>query len=261
MMDSVHPLKRRGVFRYLEMGGAGGDGPPVLLLHGMIGGIGNWDATAEALSRGGHRVLVPHLPVFERSRSEASVVAFAHFIAAFLDEIHIERVVVAGNSLGGHIATLLCLEHPDRVAALLLLGSSGIDEMDMGATAIRRNDRAFLRKRAELTFFDPIHVTDRLLDEIIEVINDRSKAFSILHLAKSVKTEMVAHRLGEIRVDTLIVWGRDDHVTPPAVAETFAAGIAGSRLHWMEQCGHAPMMEHPEAFNRLLLDFVAPFMP
>lgn len=261
MMDSVHPLKSRGEFRYVELGGSGIDALPVVLLHGMIGGTGNWDPTAEALAKEGRRVLVPHLPVFERSRSEASVVAFAHFIAAFLDELEIERVVVAGNSLGGHIATLLALEHPDRVAALVLLGSSGIDELDMGATAIRRNDRAFLRERAELTFFDPAHVTDRLLDEIIEVINDRTKAFSILHLAKSVKTEMVAHRLGEIRVPTLIVWGRDDQVTPPAVAETFAAGIAGSRLHWMDRCGHAPMMEHPEAFNRLLIHFVAPFVP
>lgn len=240
--------------------GRGGSAATVLLLHGMIGGPGNWDGTAAALAAAGHRVLVPRLPVFERGAGDATVVALAHWVAAFLDTLGVRRVVVVGNSLGGHIATLLCLEHPDRVEGLVLLGSSGIDELDMGATAIRRKDRAFLRERAELTFHDPDHVTERLLDEIVDVINDRAKALSILGLARSVKRETVVDRLREIAVPTLVVWGREDRVTPPAVAEAFAEGIPGARLEWIDRCGHAPMMEHPEAFQRLLTAFLRPFV-
>ncbi len=261
-MESARPLQTAGPFRYVEWGAEVGERAPVsvLLLHGMIGGPGNWDATASALAAAGCRVLVPRLPVFERAAGEATVVALAHWTASFLDEMGIERVVAVGNSLGGHVATLLCLEHPHRVDGLVLLGSSGIDELDMGATSFRRRDRAFLRERAEITFHDPVHVTERLLDEIVAVIDDRTKALSILGLARSVKRETVTDRLGQIAVPTLVVWGRQDRVTPPAVAEAFASGIRGARLEWIDRCGHAPMMEHPEAFHRLLTAFLLQFV-
>lgn len=248
MFESRYPEAERHGYRFVEQGDPGA-GRVVVLLHGMIGGPGNWDAVVPQVAASGCRVLVPRLPVFQLPRDESTVPGLVEWVVGFLDRLGIERPVVAGNSLGGHVAALLALTHPDRVGALVLVGSSGVHELDMGMNTMRRNDRAFIREKAEITFHDPHHVTESLVDAIIETINDRNSALRLIRLARSAKKETLTERLHEIGVPTLVVWGRQDAITPPDVAETLSRCISGARLHWIDACGHAPMMERPEAFN------------
>lgn len=255
MDRSVLPLREARSYRYVEQGPATGR-PPVVLLHGMLGDLSNWTQTARALGGQGYRVLVPLLPVYDLPMKETSVPGLVAYLRGFVETMGLERIVLAGNSLGGQVAILYTLTYPDGVSALVLSGSSGIYEVEMGTSTPRRQDRNYIRERAALTFYDPAHATEALVEEMHELVNDRARVTRLIKMARSTKAESVADRLPDIRVPTLLIWGRNDLITPPDVAEAFQRSIPQAALHFIDRCGHAPMIEHPEVFNRLLLDFL-----
>lgn len=255
MPQTPYPIHTQGDFRYVDEGHSSAS-PPVMLLHGMLGDLSNWTHTIAALSREGYRVIVPLLPVYALPMKRTSVTGLVTYVYDFLHALALGPVVIGGNSLGGHIALKFTLEHPIQVAALILSGASGIYEVDMGTSTLRRNDRQFLHERAAVTFYDPAHVTETLLDEVVDIVNDRARALRLIRMARSVHAETLTERLAEIQPPTLLIWGRDDAITPPDVAETFKAHIPQAELHYIDQCGHAPMMERPEAFNQHTLAFL-----
>jgi 2-hydroxy-6-oxonona-2,4-dienedioate hydrolase len=255
-MHTGYKVRTVDGFRYVDEGGPEAKSP-VLLLHGMLGEVGNWEHTIGALRDGGYRVLVPILPIYTQPLRSSNLAGLVEFVVRFLDSIRVKDAVTCGNSLGGHIALLLAIRHPSRVRALVLAGASGIYEVDMGQSVMRRRDREYLKERTAVTFFDPRHVTEELIDDVYRIVNDRSRALRLIRLARSVQAESLIGQLSAIRVPTQLIWGREDAITPPDVAETFKDMIADSELHWVERCGHTPMMEHPEEFNRLVLDFLA----
>lgn len=249
---TIHTL---GEFRYVDEGD-GGDRPPVLLLHGMLGNIDNWLDATHALCEAGYRTLIPFLPVYDMPLRDTSVQALVSYVQRFTEAVGIGRSVVAGNSLGGHVALMYALEHPHRVEALILSGSSGIYELEMGSSMPRRRDRGFIRERAERTFFDPVHVTDQLVEEMYDLLGDRQQLARLIKMARSAKSETLTDRLSSITHPTLLVWGRDDQITPPEVAHLFQAQMPHAELHFIDKCGHAPMVEHPEEFNQIVLNFI-----
>lgn len=255
MPCSPYLLHEEKGFRFLDEGPVT-KAPPVVLLHGMLGDLSNWSGTVASLSARQYRVLAPVLPVYELPLPQANVRGLVAYLHDFLTTICDGPVVLAGNSLGGHVALLYALEHPGRVVALVLSGASGIYEVEIGSSTMRRRDRSFIRERAARTFYSPEHVTDELVEEVYEVVNDRGRVLRLIRMARSVQAETVTDRLGEIQAPTLLVWGRNDTITPPEVAETFAHLLPDAELHFINRCGHAPMIEHPAAFNAILLDFM-----
>lgn len=232
------------------------DLPPVVCLHGMLGEVSNWKDTVPFLARHAYRVLVPLLPVYGLPMKESNVPGLVAHVRGFLDTMGLEHVILAGNSLGGQLAMFYMLNHPDRVVALVLSGSSGIYEVETGTATLRRKDRDFIRERAAITFYDPVHVTDELVDEAYSIVNDRGVALRLIRLARSAQAETVTDQLADITVPTLLVWGRNDRITPPDVAEAFLEHLPNAELHFIDRCGHAPMMERPAAFNKILLAFL-----
>lgn len=255
MTQTDYTIHTTNGFRYAAEGPSHGKGP-VVLLHGMMGEVGNWEHTIGSLSKAGFRVLVPILPVYALPMKQTHLPGLVEFVRSFMDTLGLSSAVISGNSLGGHIALLLAINHPERVRALVLTGASGIYEVDMGQGVMRRKDREYLRERTAITFFDPKHATDELIDEVYETVNNRTRAVRLIKMARSVKEENVRDSLDGIDVPTLLVWGREDEITPPGVAVTFNELIARSELHWIDECGHAPMMEQPARFNEILLDFL-----
>ncbi len=246
--------ERRG-FRYVDEGPSS-DFPPVVLLHGMLGDSSNWTETIGFLADRRYRVLVPVLPVYELPIKQTSVRGLAAYLCDFLRMIDLGQVTLVGNSLGGQVALLFALSYPEFVAALVLSGSSGIYEAEMGSSTPRRRDREYIRERAALTFFDPVHVNDDLVEEMFEIINNRAQVARLIRMARSTKEETLRSRLAQIGVPTLLIWGRNDLITPPEVAEEFRSQIPRSELHFIDECGHAPMIEHPDRFNRIMLNFL-----
>ena len=143
-----------------------------------------------------------------------------------------------------------------NVKALVLAGSSGLYEKSLGDTYPKRGDYEYIRAKTAETFYDPAVATKELVDEVFEITNSRIKVIKIIALAKSAIRHNLGEELNQIQQPTLLIWGKNDIVTPPFVAEEFKKLIPNSQLHFIDKCGHAPMMEVPVEFNSILEKFL-----
>ncbi|MDH3650168.1 MAG: alpha/beta hydrolase [Saprospiraceae bacterium] len=248
-----YPITEEGGFRYIELGP--GTETPLVLLHGLFGTASNFDAVMDYFS-GRRKVLLPLLPIFEMPLRKLSVMGLVQYVRSFLEFKSLDKIDVLGNSLGGHLALLYTLEHKDKVRSMILSGSSGLYESAFGTTFPRREDYEYIRKKVQLTFYDPKVTTKSMVDEIFQVVNNRAKAIRIVKTAKSAIYHNVADQLHRIKVPTLLVWGLQDAITPIFVGEKFKELIPESTLETIDKCGHAPMLERPEKFNKILEDFL-----
>jgi len=126
----------------------------------------------------------------------------------------------------------------------------------MGATYPKRGDYDYIRNKTEVTFYDPRMATKELVDEVFSITNNRIRVIKIIALAKSAIRNNLGDELNNIKQPTLLIWGNNDTVTPPFVAKEFQKLIPNSELHFIDKCGHAPMMEVPEEFNVILHKFL-----
>jgi pimeloyl-ACP methyl ester carboxylesterase len=241
-------IKTEGKFRYLEIG----EGPPIIILHGLMGGLSNFKGVTSHFPEAGYQVLVPELPIYDMPLVKTTVKNFAKFLEKFIEFKKLDNVIVLGNSLGGHIGLLHANMFPEVVKALVITGSSGLYESAMGDGYPKRGDYEFIKKKAEDVFFDPAIATKEIVDEVYATVNDRMKLVKTLAIAKSAIRHNMAKDLPAMETPTCIIWGKNDSVTPPNVAEEFHELLPDSDLFWIEKCGHAPMMEHPEEFNKIL---------
>ena len=129
-------------------------------------------------------------------------------------------------------------------------------ENGIGGTYPKRGDYEYIKKQTELTFFDPNTATKELVDEVYEIVNSRMKALKIISLAKSAIRNNLGEELNQIKQPTLLIWGANDSITPPFVGKEFHRMIPNSELHFIDNCGHAPMMELPDEFNEILHKFL-----
>lgn len=249
-MDYI--VKEDGEFKYLDTGGSG---HVLMLLHGLFGQLSNFDEMIRYFT-GKRRVVVPLLPIYEMPLRKATVNGLGDYVTGFVKKMNYEKLDVLGNSLGGHIALLFALANPGRVRSIILTGSSGLFENPLGSSFPKRSNRDFVRQKTETVFYDPKDATEEMVDEIYDIVNDRNKALRLITMAKSAIRENLSHKLDAIHVSTLLVWGKQDTITPPFVAEQFKELIVDSRVVFFDKCGHAPMMEHPEEFNKVLDEFL-----
>lgn len=254
-MSTPYALKEAHGYQYIDEGPST-ETPPVVLLHGMLGDLSNWTSTIEALTRQDYRVIAPLLPVYGMPLRKTHVRGLVEHVEEFLDTLGLAPSVLVGNSLGGHVALLCAIRRPETVLALVLAGASGIYEVDMGTSTLRRRDRDYIRERAAMTFHDPKHATEELVDNVLELVNNRKHALRLLRMARSAQSETVTDRLDQIKPPTLLIWGADDQITPPEVAREFQERMANADLEFISECGHAPMIEHPERFNDITLEFL-----
>ncbi len=243
-----------GKFEYAEYGKK--DGPALVLLHGLFGELSNFEATINHFSST-YRVITPLMPLYSMPIISTSVGALAKYIEKFIDHMNLNNISLLGNSLGGHVALVYTEKHPEKVKNLILTGSSGLYENAFGGGFPRREDKNFLRDRIRLTFYDERFVTDELVDRCHELVNSRNDIIRILKLAKSAIRHNMEKELPSFNMPTLLLWGKQDNITPPHVAEQFDQLMPNSTLEWIDKCGHAPMMEQPEEFNRILDEWLS----
>jgi 2-hydroxy-6-oxonona-2,4-dienedioate hydrolase len=246
-----YEIRQSGKFKYVEEG----SGEPLVLLHGLFGALSNFKDLVDHF-RHTHTVVIPLLPLFDLSLLDTSVGGLAKHVQKFIDARGYSKVHLLGNSLGGHVGLVYTLKHQERVKTITLTGSSGLFENGMGETYPKRGDYDYIKKKTELTFYDPSVATKELVDEVYGIVNNRLKALKVISLAKSAIRHNLGNELNSIQTPTCLIWGQNDTITPPMVAEEFHKLIPNSELHWIDKCGHAPMMEVPEEFNRILGDFL-----
>ncbi len=239
-------IKQEGKFNYIEEG----EGEVLLLLHGLFGALSNWRDVTEHFSKK-YKVVIPLMPIFEMNILSLSVEGLANFIHEFIEYKNFKSVNLLGNSLGGHVALVYIKKHPENVKTLLLTGSSGLYENAMGGNYPKKGDKEFIRKKVEITFYDPKTTTDELVDEVFETVNDRMRVLRILTMAKSAIRHNMRKDIPNIKIPVCLVWGKDDVITPPNVGQEFHNLLPNSELHFLDKCGHVPMMEHPIEFNKI----------
>jgi len=227
-----------------------------MLLHGLFGALSNFMPLIEHFKHT-HKVIVPMLPLLELDLLHTSVGGLQKFVQRFIEHRNYNNIHLLGNSLGGHVALIHILKQPERIKTLILTGSSGLFENGMGDTYPKRGDRDYIRKKTALTFYDPAMATEELVNEVFEITNNRLKVIKIIALAKSAIRNNLGEELNEIKQPTCLIWGNNDTITPPFVGKEFNRLIPNSELHFVDKCGHAPMMEVPEEFNRILSAFLA----
>ena len=244
-------LKQERDFKYIEEG----EGEVLLLLHGLMGGLSNWEEVITFFSKK-YRVILPMLPVYELPVLTTGVKTLSKFLRKFIKYKKLENVTLLGNSLGGHVGLIYTLSHQDNVRALVLAGSSGLYENAFGGSFPRRENYDFVKERVQYTFYDPATATPELIDEVYKLVNDRHSVIRLLAMAKSAIRHNMKKDLKKIHIPVALIWGRNDKITPPEVADEFHELLPDSELHWIDKCGHAPMMEHADEFNRVLKDFL-----
>ena len=228
-------------------------GTPVVFLNGLLGVNEHWYSISRILAErrtgtGPARCLMLGMPMMELRSRDLSVDGVTRLAARVLNEVVGGPAVIAGNSLGGHVAQRLAMEHPRLCRALILTGSSGLFERTFEKGAEHRPSYEWTAKKIRGLFYEEASIPPGTIDRAYEELSKRYAARAVVKLARSAKADHMGHRIGAIRQPTLLIWGRQDSVTPPSVAEEFHELIPDTRLVWLDRCGHAPMIERPEGF-------------
>ena len=249
-----YPIRQHGKFKYLDEG----QGDVLLLLHGLFGALSNWAGVIEEFRRD-YRVIIPLLPIYEMPLRDAGVPGLMEYVREFVLATGLAEapVTLLGNSLGGHIGLVYALHHPQHVRRMVLTGSSGLFEDGMGGSFPKRGDYRFVAEKVAYTFYDPATATRALVDEVFEIVNSNLKCLRIIAIAKSAQRHNLSKDISRLTQPTLLVWGLNDTITPPRVAYEFARLLPQAELHFIDHCGHAPMMENPARFNQLLRAWLA----
>ena len=246
-----YEIKQDGKFKFIEEG----EGEVLMMLHGLFGALSNFNSLIDHF-RKSYKIVVPILPLLELDLLHTSVSGLQKFVNRFIEHRKYTGIHLMGNSLGGHVALVHILKNPERIKSLILTGSSGLFENGMGDTYPKRGDKEYIRNKTALTFYDPKLATDDLVNEVFEITNNRIKVIKIIALAKSAIRNNLGEELNQVKQPTCLIWGNNDTITPPFVAKEFNKLIPNSELHFIDKCGHAPMMEVPQEFNMILEGFL-----
>lgn len=241
-----------------------GRGAPVVFLHGLVGQNKHWWHTVDTLSARARMVLV-EAPLLSLKGSNCTIEGVSRLLGGILAREVDEPAVVVGSSFGGHVALRIAVERPELLSGLVLVGSSGLyeapfeDEIESGMVpkdVQTRPDRDWMHRKIAELFFDPARMPEGIVREAHEALQPRGAARAMVKLSRTARKDHLGDRLSKVGAPTQVIWGRQDIVTPPRVAQEFAAGIPGAQLHWIDRCGHAPMVEQPEAFTAGLEAFL-----
>src|SRR6195952_2855938 len=197
-MDFV--LKEENGFSYIDEG----EGEVLLLLHGLMGALSNWDKVIEEF-RGQYRVIIPILPIYDLPLLTTGVKALSKYVHKFIKYKKLDKVTLLGNSLGGHVGLIYVLAHPTYVKAMVLTGSSGLYENAFGGSFPRRESYDFVKEKVEYTFYDQKVATKELVDDVFKTINDRNRVIRILAMAKSAIRHNMSKDLHKIHIPVALI--------------------------------------------------------
>lgn len=244
-------IKQEGKYKYIEEGA----GENLVLLHGLFGALSNWDDVIKKF-KDHFRIIIPMLPIYDLPFRKISLESLVDYLEEFVNLKGLDKMILMGNSLGGHIALIYSLRRQETVQKLVLTGSSGLFENAMGGSYPKRGSYEYVKERAEYTFYDPKSISKEYIQEIFETTKSIPKCLNIVAIAKSAQRHNMAKEITAIKVPTLLIWGLNDTITPPMAAHDFHRLIPNSTLRFIDRCCHAPMMEQPEKFNDILADFI-----
>ena len=232
-----------------------GKGEVIILLHGLFGALSNWKSVVDFFSKK-YRVIIPKIPLTDIDVKDANLESLTKLVVKFITSNRLKNFTLIGNSLGGHIGLMYTIQNPNKVKQLVLTGSSGLYENSFGGSFPKRGDYGYINERVNHTFYNPNILTKKYVDNIFNTLNDNDKCLNIITIARSAQRNNLSKKLYRIKCPTYLIWGLNDTITPPSVAHQFNKLISKSKLKFIDKCCHAPMMERPKEFNKILKSFL-----
>ena len=248
MITLANPIKQK-------VTGTGITSKNIILLHGLLGTISNWEAVQKKFS-GKYSVFIPELPILNSLQFGNLLDKLVVYLEDYITLNQIKQPILIGNSLGGHIALLYTIKHPDLVSKLILTGSSGLYEKSFGGSFPRLKDYNYVKNQVEDIFHKKEVIKRAVVDQVYSIVQSRSNVISLIRLAREAQKQNLAVHLKQVLLPVLLIWGLQDKVTPAAVAQQFYELLPNARLCLINDCGHVPMLEQPELFNQHLEDFL-----
>ncbi len=249
---------------YLEAG----SGPTVILLHGLGGEVSNWALTVPALAKQFHVFAIDQIGFGQSDKPLMNyrIGTMVDFLNGFYKQAGIGKATLVGNSLGGWIAAAFTIAYPDKVEKLVLVDAAGYSPARTGAPKVTREQLAplnaatlaELKQVMSLVFYNKALLTDAFIETAFAAKLKRGDGYTIEQFVQMVLRgdDFLDGKTKAIKVPTLVVWGREDGLTPLAIGEAYAQDIAGAEKVVLDKCGHVPQIECAAAFNTALLKFL-----
>ena len=244
--------------RYYDVG----QGPPLVLIHGVGGDADDWAFCIGPLSKT-YRVIALDLLGFGRSDKpciEYHIAGFVEILDRFLKGLGVERAHLLGGSLGGWIAASFALRFPGRVDKLVLADAAGVwGDITALPIDLRVSTRDHMREVFEFVFHDRRMASPILVDLAYQQHLERGDGYTIDSVLRNLHSgrERLDDVIGTLQTPTLIIWGQQDRMIPLEVGQRLHQLIAGSKLAVIADCGHLPELEKPAEFVRLVQQFLA----
>lgn len=244
-----------------------GNGPPIVLLHGLWGGLNEWEPIIEPLAEN-HRVIVMDFIGFHNSDKpdvHYHNALLAQFLAGFIEALELSDVILMGHAMGANTATYTAFHHPENIAGLILVDGAGYRSPDRdlsqplseGMIRFRRvatgSSLATTRGLLERRVYNPNDVTDEWVENAFRMWVNSAAAIGDMLLEGGDLTE---EEMRQIKLPTLVVWGAEDKVFSPGNAERLSNDIEGSVVRIIDRAGHLPQVEATEAFLNAVLPFL-----
>lgn len=246
-----------------------GSGPVVILVHGLGGDVSNWAPTIGPLSQK-YRVIALDQIGFGKSDKPLinyRVGTLVDFLDGFYKQLGITRASLVGNSLGGWTVAAYALAHPDKVDRLVLVDAAGFaitgDLDPRVVNGLNPSTRDAIKQVMGLVFYNKeLFASDAALDAFFARKMSAGDGYTIQRFIDSIVRgeDTLDNKLSAIKKPTLVVWGREDGLTPLALGERFKKEISGSELLVIEKCGHVPQLERAVEFNNGLIKFLSPLL-
>ena len=260
-------IEVKGQLVHLRDEGPRDDPLPIVLVHGTSASLHTWEGWARAL-KAQRRVISFDLPGFGLTGPFGGQYAednyhgdtYARFVLDLLDALKINRVVMAGNSLGGEVAWRTAYLAPERVAALVLVDAAGPpftpQSIPLGFQLARLPvvnrlsqwvlPRSLVQDSVVSVYGDPAKVTDALVDRYYELTLREGNRRALTQRIQQIVNGEHAERIATLKQPTLILWGGRDRLIPPVVGRQFQQQIQGSQLVVFDELGHVPQEEDPQ---------------
>lgn len=266
-----YPVQARAITtRVIE---AGRGGLPVVMVHGMGARADRWRGNIATLSGAGFHCIAVDLPGHGFAQKGAGLTfdirSLSSFLSGVLDAVGIERCILMGTSLGGHICARLASDAPDRVAALVLVGSLGFHVLPEEGrqrmmASLADNSEDGVRAKLSRLLFDQSFVTEDWIREECAINGSPGAAEAFAALAAHIRADdglnaelCSAHLAPYVAaIPTLLVWGEEERSVPVAFGRTAHKNLPGSEFQLIPKAGHLPYLEQAEAFNCAFLEFV-----
>ncbi len=250
-----------------------GSGPPMLLLHGITTYSFLWKEMAEMLSREFDAIAIDLLGCGDSDKplvADYGIAAQAELTVKFLDGLGIDRAHIVSHDIGGGIAQILAVKHPERVRSLVLINTVGYDYWPVQPVvslrvpmlrqiALSVMDAGIMRLLVRWGFFHKDKVTDELMSKFRRPLMTHDGREGLLALAKSLDNRHlmdVARGFPEIRCPVLIIRGDADVYLKPIISQRIHREIPGSRLEVIRTAGHFAPLDEPEAIAGLVSGFI-----